>query len=395
MRERYYDPDRPLNYSYKSENKSLLDNYVLNHFWPYAIKVIPPTASANLVSILGSLSCWACFLLLAGVFTGPFSVAARRQPWLFGVAALLLFIYQTLDSLDGIQARRTGASGPLGEFIDHWFDSINAYLVPLGIALAFPVVPPAVAAITMILVASAGWLSAKAMRDSGIMRFGPVSGEEVLSITYLFFLAFWALGYDFWSRPGPWGVAPIAVVYLLVPVLLAGSSIASFASVKDGLGRYALAMLCLLPALGWTLAYLRSHGSSALALGGLLICCIGARYAGDMLRDRLVGLEYQTILPDILVVDLALVVSALMATRHPGPSLLIAVACFVWLAGSLAQQFGRTVARVREVTGRSIFGIAPERAGAPKAVPAGLRRGVFQRQARPAPQRWSFPRRER
>lgn len=30
-----------------------------------------------------------------------------------------LFIYQSLDAIDGKQARRTGASSPLGEVFDH------------------------------------------------------------------------------------------------------------------------------------------------------------------------------------------------------------------------------------------------------------------------------------
>lgn len=34
----------------------------------------------------------------------------------FGVG---LFAYQSLDAIDGKQARRTGASGPLGELFDH------------------------------------------------------------------------------------------------------------------------------------------------------------------------------------------------------------------------------------------------------------------------------------
>lgn len=34
----------------------------------------------------------------------------------FGIG---LFVYQSLDAIDGKQARRTGTSGPLGELFDH------------------------------------------------------------------------------------------------------------------------------------------------------------------------------------------------------------------------------------------------------------------------------------
>lgn len=36
-----------------------------------------------------------------------------------------MFIYQSLDAIDGKQARRTGTSTPLGELFDHGCDSIS------------------------------------------------------------------------------------------------------------------------------------------------------------------------------------------------------------------------------------------------------------------------------
>jgi hypothetical protein len=34
-------------------------------------------------------------------------------------------MYQSLDAIDGKQARRTGMAGPLGEMFDHGCDAIN------------------------------------------------------------------------------------------------------------------------------------------------------------------------------------------------------------------------------------------------------------------------------
>jgi phosphatidylglycerophosphate synthase len=36
-----------------------------------------------------------------------------------------LFVYQTLDAIDGKQARRTGSSNALGELFDHGCDSMS------------------------------------------------------------------------------------------------------------------------------------------------------------------------------------------------------------------------------------------------------------------------------
>lgn len=48
--------------------------------------------------------------------------------WVYWVWAFNLFMYQTFDGCDGIHARRTGQSGPLGELFDHSIDAINTTL---------------------------------------------------------------------------------------------------------------------------------------------------------------------------------------------------------------------------------------------------------------------------
>ena len=48
--------------------------------------------------------------------------------WCYLFAAVGVFFYQTLDGVDGKQARRTGSSGPLGEFFDHGLDAVITFL---------------------------------------------------------------------------------------------------------------------------------------------------------------------------------------------------------------------------------------------------------------------------
>ncbi len=45
--------------------------------------------------------------------------------WTFLVAAVFIFIYQTMDAIDGKQARRTKSSSPLGQLFDHGCDSFS------------------------------------------------------------------------------------------------------------------------------------------------------------------------------------------------------------------------------------------------------------------------------
>ncbi len=46
--------------------------------------------------------------------------------WVYFVVGVLIFLYQTLDNLDGRQARRTGSSSALGEAFDHGADCLSA-----------------------------------------------------------------------------------------------------------------------------------------------------------------------------------------------------------------------------------------------------------------------------
>lgn len=52
--------------------------------------------------------------------------------WVPLSCALGLFIYQTLDAIDGKQARRTQSSNALGELFDHGCDSMSTVFVTLA-----------------------------------------------------------------------------------------------------------------------------------------------------------------------------------------------------------------------------------------------------------------------
>lgn len=58
----------------------------------------------------------------------------KGPAWLHLVIGLCIFSYQTLDNMDGKQARKTGSSSPLGLLFDHGCDAINAVItaIPMG-----------------------------------------------------------------------------------------------------------------------------------------------------------------------------------------------------------------------------------------------------------------------
>jgi phosphatidylglycerophosphate synthase len=354
--DRYADPERPRKYAYRCENRGLFDRYVLGRLCRLAIRLVPMRMSPNAVSILGSAFCWLAFLILSGLAFGPLSSFAPRHPWVFGLLGLLIIAYQLLDALDGIQARRTGNSGPLGEFVDHWFDSINAFLLPLGIALAFPSIPPALAAVGVFLFAIADWLCGRSVLERGVVEFGPVSTEEGLCLIYVFFFSAWALGYGFWAAPSPlFGFPPIWIAYAIVPLAFLITAMTELARCTKVLRGLAVEVAILLPMLAWILLDLPRDGQTALLVGGLVLGGAGTRFAGDLLRERLVGLARVDCYADFIVVDILLVASLAIPGLPPWAPLAAALASLAWISVALAAQFVKMIRRVRAVLGTRLF----------------------------------------
>jgi phosphatidylglycerophosphate synthase len=84
---------------------------------------VPLWVAPNLITLLGLI-----FPLISlGLFAWHSPDFSEEPPaWMFFFNAFALFAYQTLDNMDGKQARRTGASNALGMVFDHGCDAINA-----------------------------------------------------------------------------------------------------------------------------------------------------------------------------------------------------------------------------------------------------------------------------
>mmetsp|Transcript_10016 Transcript_10016/g.11397 ORF Transcript_10016/g.11397 Transcript_10016/m.11397 type:complete len:320 (+) Transcript_10016:231-1190(+) len=61
------------------------------------------------------------------------TLAEDVPSWTYLGFGIGLFAYQTLDAIDGKQARRTGSSSPLGQLFDHGCDTLSTTLVALAL----------------------------------------------------------------------------------------------------------------------------------------------------------------------------------------------------------------------------------------------------------------------
>ncbi|KAK7083525.1 Choline/ethanolaminephosphotransferase 1, partial [Halocaridina rubra] len=97
-------------HKYSCTSSSLLDP-LMQKWWCWLVEQCPMTLAPNLITISGLILNVVTSLLL--IYYSP--DAKQEVPrWACFLCALGLFIYQSLDAIDGKQARRTGSSSPLG-----------------------------------------------------------------------------------------------------------------------------------------------------------------------------------------------------------------------------------------------------------------------------------------
>ena len=109
-------------YKYAGEDRSYLYRHLLTPMNAFLVEYIPPWVAPNTITVIGLL-CTLLSHVLCALYSPSFSTPL--PPWLCYLAGFILFAYQTIDNLDGRQARRTASSSPLGLLFDHGVDAIN------------------------------------------------------------------------------------------------------------------------------------------------------------------------------------------------------------------------------------------------------------------------------
>lgn len=109
-------------YKYSSVDLSPTSKYILNPFWTWVAEFMPPWLAPNMITLIG-ISAIVSNLLLVQIYISDFE--SQAPMWVYFWFAFSLLFYQTMDNVDGKQARKTGTSSPLGELFDHGIDSLN------------------------------------------------------------------------------------------------------------------------------------------------------------------------------------------------------------------------------------------------------------------------------
>ncbi|KAK8075244.1 CDP-alcohol phosphatidyltransferase [Apiospora hydei] len=115
-------------YKYSAVDLSPVSHYILRPYWNAVVELLPLWLAPNMVTLIGF------FFILANIGLLVIFIPDLVGPgpgWIYLSFAFGLFMYQTMDNIDGKQARRTGTSSGLGELFDHGIDSLNCTLASL------------------------------------------------------------------------------------------------------------------------------------------------------------------------------------------------------------------------------------------------------------------------
>ncbi|XP_019869588.1 cholinephosphotransferase 1 isoform X1 [Aethina tumida] len=119
-------------HKYSCQSNSFMDK-LMQPYWNWLVKQVPERLAPNLITVVGLIINIVTALIL--VWYSP--DAKEEVPrWACALAAFGLFAYQSLDAIDGKQARRTGAQNSLGELFDHGCDSVSTVFVALSACIA-------------------------------------------------------------------------------------------------------------------------------------------------------------------------------------------------------------------------------------------------------------------
>ncbi|CAN6655124.1 cholinephosphotransferase 1 [Trichomonascus vanleenenianus] len=186
-------------YRYRSVDKSYLSKYILNPYWTWAAQFMPSWLAPNVITLIG-FAC-ICVNILCILIYIP-DLTSQAPAWVYISFALGLWTYQTMDNIDGKQARRTGTSSPLGELFDHGLDSLNCALGGLVQSACMGLGPSEAAAFTIFSTCLAMYLSTWETFHTHVLYLGVVNGPTegiVIAIAVMLFTA--VAGPQVWQQP--------------------------------------------------------------------------------------------------------------------------------------------------------------------------------------------------
>ncbi len=121
--------DKIRNFKYKGGSVAISYQHLWSPLAEAVVNYVPRTVAPNLITVIGTIIHIVGNLSL--ILQGWGSYLWAPSLLFFGIC---VFVYYTIDNVDGKQARRTHSSSPLGMCMDHGCDVLGVSFIALGVA---------------------------------------------------------------------------------------------------------------------------------------------------------------------------------------------------------------------------------------------------------------------
>jgi len=201
-------------YKYHGQDNSLVANHIMQPFWRKAVNFLPIWMAPNMVTLLGFL-CIIMSYLWTVFYHSPHNES--HSAIVYVANAVVMFLYQTMDALDGKQARRTGTSSPLGELFDHGCDAVTTVLSVLTLTASLQVDPHMQLAVLVTLMMAFYFTQwEEYFTDVLVLGYIGVTEAQLSSIVLYMMTAY--LGPSFWLKT--FHVGSLEVAYSAIPMII-------------------------------------------------------------------------------------------------------------------------------------------------------------------------------
>ena len=285
-------------YRYNCIDKSILLPIYKKYYVTTYFRFIPGWLTANAITIIST-----GFVLAMAIVVFLFGRAGSQFHAL--IFAFCLHTYLLGDHLDGMQAKESCTSSPLGEFLDHYLDVYNGAIVLLTIIVFLGPVPIEVFLVLMVLncIAFAATMVEELERKELIFGYlGTLEG--VLFITFFFISWLFAPIKEFWQAKLLWDYP----VYWLVLIGIGLGYLGTVVDIFVRIGRipkpFAVFIACCV-----CFAILLWHHSIGLHLSWFVLIFFSGDYIARVMKSYLASEKHGY--PDILSITSVVLVSAL------------------------------------------------------------------------------------
>ncbi len=311
---------------YSVDDKSLLLPVLKRYVYrPLAAK-IPARVSPNTLTLAGA-GCSTLALVSVTMADGD----ARS---FYFVAALLVLAYMTLDNLDGAHARRTGQSSILGEFLDHWLDTLASGLVVATVAWALEL-PPLLFMVVLACNALAFFATFYEQHKTGHLQMDAMGNIEGLLLSFSLLTTMAIFG------PDAVIAAPLlgnASIQQLLPLAQLMSTLFTVGGVLWRTGSLPSAWLQLPLMCGAVMVWVALGRISLAASAAILVLC-NPLFAGRHISARILGQRAPQASWSLALPLIGAAAASVTLNLAAAPQTTLVWSSFAWLAVHVCRDF--------------------------------------------------------